>query len=183
MSQKKFNRVFYTPASAKNAHPRSIDYVLEREDGTLVGAYSHKTIEEMANDYGTEVLVMDCDAYHAIEDQSYVTAPGLIDRETYESALNCLPPMNWGTWLGVESFRLSEFYIGRITTIYARTNDGRYWRFMDDGYQSGESLAEKVIAAARKLDEENIPAWAKQLRDLASMHIASARKLDELLQK
>lgn len=59
MSQKKFNRVFYTPASAKNAHPRAIDYVMEREDGTLIGAYSHKTLQEMANDGGTEVLVMD----------------------------------------------------------------------------------------------------------------------------
>ena len=158
MSQKKFNRVFYTPASAKNAHPRAIDYVMEREDGTLIGAYSHKTLQEMANDGGTEVLVMDADAYKSMEEQSYVSAPVLIDSETYESALNCLPPMRGGPSLGVESFRLCEFYCGNITTIYARTNDGRYWRFMDDGYQSGESIAEKVIAAARKLDEESIPA-------------------------
>lgn len=154
----KFNRVFYTPASAKNAHPRAIDYVLEREDGTLIGAYSHKTVQEMTNDCGTEVLVMDCDAYQAMENQSYVTAPALIDRETYESALNCLPPMRWGTSLGVESFRLSEFYCGKITTIYARTNDGRYWRFMDDGYMSGDDIAAKVVAAAKLLDTESCTA-------------------------
>ena len=149
-----FTRVFYTPATATNANPRSIDFVMEREDGTLIGAYSHKTAEQMANDYGAQILIMDRAEFSAMQDQSYITEPEPIDEKTYDSALNCLPPMQWGKWSGVESFRLSEFYSGKITTIFARTGDGRCWRFRDNGFIAGELIAQKVIAAARKLDEE-----------------------------
>ena len=59
--------------------------------------------------------------------------------------------MRWGRWLGVESFRISELYSGNITTIYARTPDGQYWKFRDNAYMSGEDIAYKAMAAANAL--------------------------------
>lgn len=78
-----------------------------------------------------------------------MTSPTLCDAERFEFALNCLPPMRWGTWCGVESFRMSEFTTDTITTFFARTPDGRCWTFEDDYRLSGDAVALKVLNRSR----------------------------------
>jgi hypothetical protein len=57
--------------------------------------------------------------------------------------------MKWGKWMGVESFRMTEFYTDNITTIVARAPDGSFWEFTDNAYMSGEAVAAKVLAACQ----------------------------------
>lgn len=152
------NLIFYSPATASNPHPRYLDSVRIQEDGSYIGTYGGQTAEEMAVRFQCEILVMEWTAFSALQDASYIEEPAVISEEVFYEALNVLPPRRWGMWLGIESFSMSEFYTGRITTIYARTHDGRCWRFRDDAYQNGEAIAQKVIAAERKLAGTSVPA-------------------------
>lgn len=147
--------VFYTPATAQQPRVRIHDFAIQREDGSYVGECGGQSAQAMAERYGCTVLVGEYLAVKELEQQSLITAPKLIEEDRYDEMLNILPPMRWGSWQGVESFRMSEFYRGKITTIFARTSDGRFWEFMDNGYMSGDDIAAKVIAAAKLLDTES----------------------------
>ena len=82
-----------------------------------------------------------------------ITSPAPCDAERFDYALNCLPPLRWGTWCGVESFRMSEFVSDDITTFFARTPDGRCWTFNDKFKISGDAVALKVLEACRATPE------------------------------
>ena len=144
------NLVFYTLATATTQSPCIIDSVFTRDDGTHVGAYSDLTVQALAEKHGCEILIGNSATVHKLIEASYITPPETVSEENFHYALNCLPPMRWGRWVGVESCRMSEFYTGNITTIYARTPDGRHWRFRDDADMSGDAVALKVLAMAKK---------------------------------
>lgn len=140
-------QVFYTPATAANPHPRSIDMVFLAEDGSRRGMYSNKTENELTVEYG-EVRVMGLKDFSEMQDATYVTDPVEITESEFHNALDALPPLIWRRVNGIESFRLSEFYSGQITTIYAKTADGRFWKFMDDVHISFDDLNAKIVNAA-----------------------------------
>lgn len=143
--------VFYAPATEKYPHPQLIDRVAVRSDGIHIGLYGGKTQSEITQQHQS-VLVCTSAEYRQLEDSSYVTQPQQISEEAYTSALECLPPMKWGRWMGVESFRMSEFYCGNITSIYARLGD-TFWTFRDNAFMSGEAIAAKVATANKHLTE------------------------------
>lgn len=140
--------VFYRPATPDRPHPECIDMAIRGSDGTYVGHSSGKTQDALAEEYGCEILMLDAASFSAMRNASYTTEPEPIEECDFVTALECLPPMRWGTWLGVESFRICEFYCGNVTSIYARTADGRFWHFRGDAFMSGEDIALKVQAAA-----------------------------------
>lgn len=145
------HQVFYRPATDANPHPVCVDQVTHDADGTPIGIYSQQPLEEMRRESGSELLVADEATFNALHDASYTTQPEQISKEDYMDGLECLPPMQWGRWDGVESFRFSEFYSGNITTIYARTSNGMYWKFRDNAFMSGKSIAQKVQAAVMQI--------------------------------
>lgn len=141
--------VFYTAATATNG-PTAIDYVVRTVDGKEIGAYGGETAEQMSERLGTTVLKAPVETFCQDRDACYVTQPEQISEEAFDCALNCLPPLHWGKWSSVESFRMSEFYVGNITTIYARHPDGSHWKFRDSADLSGDAIATKVLHAAER---------------------------------
>jgi len=142
--------VLYRPATSERPHPEGIDMTIQGSDGVHVGRLSGKTQEALAEEHGCEILAMDAASFSAMRDASYFTEPELIEERDFVTALECLPPMRWGSWLGVESFRMSEFYHGNVTSIYARSADGRFWHFQGYAFMSGENIALTVQAAAAR---------------------------------
>ncbi len=76
-----------------------------------------------------------------------ITSPEPCTEADFTAAFGCLPPMRYGRTDGVESFRCSEFYSGRVTRIYANL-DGTYWTWKDNAFISADVLVAKVRAAA-----------------------------------
>ena len=139
--QEKGKRVFYIPASNENPHPQLVDVLRVHDDGKTYGRYSGKALDELALDTGADIQVIDHEAFAALQDNSYITDPKPITAE------RCLPPVRWGTYRGIESFRLSELCCGNVTSIFARKGD-QFWEFRDRIDISSEALASKVEAAS-----------------------------------
>ncbi len=124
----------------------SIDGVLETDTGEYIGLYSGKTLAELTAEYGMGVTVGTVDEYRNLHDASYRTRPVPTCAEVYQEMLEILPPVNWVTVGGVESFRMSERLTGAITAIYARLG-GTYWTFYDRIDLPPAEVAAKVRAA------------------------------------
>lgn len=114
-----------------------------------MGAYSGKTREDLEAQYGRPMAILGSSDFQRMQEDALRTEPTEITEKQYMDALEVLPPMKWGKWLGVESFRMCEFYSGNVTNIYAKCGD-RYWTFLDNAYMSGEDIAHKVGRAMQK---------------------------------
>ena len=156
-NNKESAQLLYVPASASDPHPRLADDLVTLEDGRVIGRYTGMTKEQLCAQMKTELQVTDRETFAKMLDDSYVTDPKPITEERFQEALECLPPLQWGRHLGVESFRFMERYTGNITSIYARIGD-QYWEFMDRFNMSRDDLAQKVIAAAKAASAQDIPA-------------------------
>lgn len=139
---------FVSPATEASPIPRQIDSVMVGSDGSRVGRFSGESREELGARYRCELVEMDWEELTAQQESAMRTDPKEITEAQWTEALEVLPPLNWGRWLGVESFAMSEFYSGRMTNIYAKLN-GKFWQFMDDAYMGGEAIARKVAGAAQ----------------------------------
>lgn len=84
------------------------------------------------------------------------TNPQEISEEDYLEAFSVLPPMKYHSLGGVDSFRMTEFYSGQMTYIYAHCQ-GRYWRFIDDAYMKTDAIVAKVRAA------QGLPTWVREI--------------------
>lgn len=126
--------------------PRHLDAVLQYGDGEKRGWFSNMTAEQLAEQHGCEVGLMGVDELNRLTDEVFRTEPEQITVEQWIEALECLPPMKWGSILGVESFRCSEFYSGSITAIYARVGDS-CWKFRDNAYMPMEEISRRVLLA------------------------------------
>lgn len=137
--------VIYSLPSEKDPFPRSID-VAQKVEGGIIGMYSGMSLQKMAEQYG-QIAVTSAKEFSRMEDEAHTTAPVEIEQQAYWDALECLPPVLWGNYRGMESFRFSERYCGNITTIFAISPDRRYWRFQDRIDLPIEALYEKVMRA------------------------------------
>ena len=142
-------RLFYVPATADKP-PTAIDFIRETEDGQLVSEIRVSTQAELSQEHGQEVKIIDLASFTVMRETAITTPPEQIAESEFIEALNILPPMRWGFFEGLESFRCSEFYSGNVTTIYARQPDGTCWKFRDNAYIHQSVIAEKVQAAAKK---------------------------------
>lgn len=148
---KNLRLVFVALASTDWPRPQLLDAAFKDAEGVMRGIYSSKTAADFAQEYkgeGRVQLMRMCD-FDKLHDEALRTEPEEITEADYDEALNVLPPMKWHHLLGVESFRMTEFYSGHITTIYAKCQ-GRYWKFRDDAYMQTADLVAKVHKAMQE---------------------------------
>lgn len=134
--------VFYTPAT-QNDRARIIDTVMTRQDGVVVGTYSNKTKEELEATYGKEMLVGKADDISKMIEDGFCVEPEEISEEDWWSALEALPPQDWKTIDGVQSFKFMEYTYGEITSIYAKTSKG-CWAFKNRASMTAKEIADKI---------------------------------------
>lgn len=93
---------------------------------------------------------MTYDAYKAAERAHYLADPlRRITPEQYGYALNVLPPLDWGTYAGVNLFLMSEFQASTYTHQYAAYH-GRYYCKLVDASDCGTWINAAMIATYEK---------------------------------
>ena len=136
------------PKPGENMRPDLIDAAYKDVNEVLRGQYSGCTHQELSTSYaGRSIVLMSMQEFNRQHDDALRTEPEEIAAEDWQRALEVMPPMKWQTLGGVESFRMTEFYSGSITTIYAKC-DGRHWKFMDDADMPTEQVVAKVLTAS-----------------------------------
>ena len=132
--------------------PEAID-IVDAETGK--GVQSKQSLEEIRLRYPNAVL-MEVHAFHTLRENLAKTEPVKISEEEYVDALECLPPLNFINRGATESFKMSERYTGRITSVYARLGT-TYWTFRDIDTMSHQEILDRIAAAEEK-DEPITPA-------------------------
>lgn len=109
------------------------------------------------SNFSTSAVLLDSyqKTAEALRAARFRTAPQEISEAEYWEAFGALPPLKCHSLGGVDSFRMSEFYSGTSTYIYAHC-EGRFWRFMDDAYMPTSEIVAKVRAA------QGLAAWVKK---------------------
>jgi hypothetical protein len=123
-------------------------YAEQNESGEWVDQ-AGANLEKLSGRYPGMTLITSEEAVALIEGLSK-EAPVLIDAQTYDDALNVLPPMGWVHNGDSSSFRMSERTNGRITRIYVRLGKN-YFRFSADFATSHQDAVAIVRAAAPAL--------------------------------
>jgi hypothetical protein len=130
--------VFYVDGSI-------IDYINpQTEKSAIMG----NTLEEIQQRYPGAQRMEKQAAYIAYDEAmrtKYVKSPIVISAEEFDNALNVLPPMNWVRKVGTESFKISEFLTGNITSIYARIGD-TFYGLADDANLTHDQIIDKCKA-------------------------------------
>lgn len=109
-----------------------IDQAIQK-DGAWYGVYSHKSLEETQKAYPGAIVISSDNFDRAICEKAKLP-PEEITEKDFEDALECLPPLGWVGDEDSESFKMSEFFVADITTIYVRIKDNdqnRYFSFSD----------------------------------------------------
>lgn len=113
-------------------------------DGQQVGRYSGKSLDVLrAENPGAELFSLE--EYAAKREAALRTAPQEITEATFQEMLEVLPPEGWVRRSGCESFKMSEYYSGNITSIYARIGDA-YYTFRDDAGMPHNEIIAKISA-------------------------------------
>ena len=102
-----------------------------------------QTLEEMRLRYPDVKVLPSCDAVAAIED-SFITAAREIGREVFIEALEVLPPQRWKRDGDTESFFMSEFLYGTVTSHYVRIGK-RHFAFSDHASLSHQDVVRKAM--------------------------------------
>lgn len=139
------NYIVHTPKGG--TAPQVIDgIVLDDETDTEYGHFSGETLDQIRARYApAELTIMALDEYTALHDAAFRSEPKPCTYEEYVVALECLPPEDWRRVAGVESFKMSEYLSGGITTIYAKKGD-RCWYWKDNATASAEAIAARINA-------------------------------------
>lgn len=149
-------KVFYTPA-ANGCYPVIIDTLVEVE-GSYIGQYSRETLEQVSKRHPT-VMIGDALEVAGQREAMMISEPEQITEEQFNEALECLPPEGWVRNKHTESFKMCEYYSGRITSIYARFAD-TYWTFKDIGGKTHVDIMDKVSKVAVKFIDQRSKAGA-----------------------
>jgi len=114
---------FYQPGALS-----IIDVAIER-NGALRGVCSNESLDEIRQRYPGAILG-DLDTFIEDMERQLRTEPEAIDAETYEKALCVLPPLDYQGSAVAASFKCSEFFSGRMTSVYCHLRiDGRHYFF------------------------------------------------------
>lgn len=149
-------QVFYTPA-ANGCYPTIIDEAIEI-NGTPTGRYSGETLEQIGKRY-PGAQVGDAMDIAAQREAMMISEPEQITEEQFMDALEVLPPEGWIRHQHTESFKMCEYYSGRVTSIYARFAD-TYWTFKDIGSKTHVEIMDKVSKVAVKFIDQRSKAGA-----------------------
>jgi len=116
------------------------------DDKDSIVHYTKLTLSEYEKERGIKALVLSWEELlHFIrefESSTYTSKdPKIIDAETYEEALNCLPPLNYKQGI----FAISEMLTGELTAWYAERN-GKYATCTDYSYSNFEHMVKRFSA-------------------------------------
>ena len=95
------------------------------------GVYGDRTLDEVRAEY-PQAVVCSFDEARSRTNEFHRRPPVRVSAETFTEMLEILPPQDWVVDpVGkCQSFKMSEYYAGDITAIYARV-DGRCWEIRD----------------------------------------------------
>ncbi len=132
-------KVFHVPGELGH-----IDVAELADGGQYVGKFSGKTLAQYQVE-NPAIVVEDWAVVVAQEETRLTTEPEEITRERFIDMLEVLPPEGWRITGQTESFKMMEYYSGRITSIYARLGN-RYFTFRDLGSKTHAEIMDKVAA-------------------------------------
>jgi len=115
---------FYVPGQG-----HIIDSAFKNEAGEYVSHIHRMNLMQMRDEH-PDVVLGNLDEWIAAEEKRLISPPKEITEAQWWEALEVLPPESWQNTGGGESFVMSEYYSGRITTIYVRLGK-QYCSFHD----------------------------------------------------
>lgn len=127
--------------------------VVTEVNGEKYAAYAGRPVE-LYTKQGFLILSIDeaLDKITKAQEQRYCTGWEEVDQETYDEALEILPPQKWQTVRGVNIFRMCEYTCSNITRHYAALN-GRYFRAELPTTTPYSEIAAQVAAYSSKGNE------------------------------
>jgi hypothetical protein len=123
-------------------------------------ASAETALKRYSPEYGPNLVVLARDDAMACHEAAFRSEVAEITVEKWDDMLGVLPPMAWRNDQLGESFKLSEYLTGGITSIYVSV-DGRYFTFNDNASLPHAGCCVRVRAsAAYRQSPEAIPARA-----------------------
>lgn len=116
-----------------------IDYVRDNGLTQIFG----KTLDQVREKYPDAQIMGADEAVRSIETSLIDTDATEITEEQFISALEALPPKRWQSYTDTESFLMSEYLYGYVTSVYARVGN-RYYTFHDRCTLSHDDIIRKV---------------------------------------
>lgn len=116
------SKVFYVPG-----HTSIIDYARQLAPGAWIAQHSGLMLPELHMRH-PEAVLGDEESFLIDQDRAFSTAPEQTTEARYDFALARRGTIDFAAENGSESFKLADFKVGNITTIYVRWA-GRYWTF------------------------------------------------------
>jgi hypothetical protein len=144
------SKVFFQPGN------KVVDNVVVF-DGVSFGQYSGQTFEQLAAEYpGLEIG--DSATVWAAYYKGLIFPPTRITQQRFFDMLEVLPPEGWHREGGSESFKMSEYEAGNITTIFVRIGT-EYYELQDQATLTHLQIVQKVTASlaakiVTKLEEQ-----------------------------
>ena len=77
------------------------------------------------------------------QEKKCITPPQRITADAFFEALGALPPEDWQRRGHSESFKMSEYYTGQVTTIYSRIGNN-FYTFRDMASLTHEQIIAKT---------------------------------------
>jgi hypothetical protein len=140
--------VLYIPGKS------SIQDTVVVRDGSYVGQYSNKTLEQYREEHPS-MIITSFDEAIMLTEELVKTDVSEITEERYNDMLECLWPIDWKQGSGTDSFKFREMYSGNITDIFAFIKDEvsgerRYFTFRDNVRMAHSEIIAKCSAFIAK---------------------------------
>lgn len=132
-------------------------------------ASAETALKRYAPEYGPNLVVLDRDVAIACHEAAFRSAVSEIAPDKWGDMLGVLPPMAWRQDGLGESFKLSEYLTGAITSIYVAI-DGRYFTFHDNAALPHAECCARVRGSAAFNNPAPQPPAGMTLANVAQLH-------------
>ena len=117
-------------------------------NGLNFGRYSGKTFEQLSAEYpGLEIG--DSATVWAAYYNGLIFPPTRITQQRFFDMLEVLPPEGWHRADGSESFKMSEYQAGNITSIFVRIGTD-YYELQDRATLTHLEILQKVVESQKE---------------------------------
>lgn len=142
MEHSQFREPVYFVPGVQGKASTIVDVAVLDADGSLRGRFSKETLAQLRCRHpGAELGELE--EVVAAQEKALTTEPEEISEEEYIRMLEVLPPEDWRSAGGMESFKLMERFSGRITNIFVRAGQ-KYYTFKDVCTMPHANIAAKV---------------------------------------
>jgi hypothetical protein len=142
--------VFFIPGHKRpNGLSEIIDVAVRDKDGVLRANTTHSTLDQMRQRY-PEATVGELEEVARARREEHCQEFIEVDEDQFAEQLDILPPQDWKTVDGVESFKYLEPLDDGITTIHCR-HGSRFYRFNGPISMTGSEIAAHVKRRAARL--------------------------------